>query len=113
MGAGSGAVALPPPANVRPPPPPDAYPMPYGPGGAYPPDVLWRGGPSGGVGGTGGLNIRDTLGVVQMVIFIIIVILTAMWLMVSSAEKRIMRNIEATLVKAMLQSSPQAANADT
>jgi hypothetical protein len=39
---------------------------------------------------------------VKVVLFIIIVVLAAMWLMVSSAEKRIGREVECALREAML-----------
>jgi hypothetical protein len=56
--------------------------------------------------GSGALTPRDTntisVEIVKVVLFIIIVVLAAMWLMVSSAEKRIGREVECALREAML-----------
>lgn len=51
--------------------------------------------------GYGGLTPRDTLEVVKVVLFFIIVALAAMWLMVDSAEKRIGREVVCALRVAM------------
>jgi len=72
---------------------------------AWPADAF-RGGPA----GFEGLPVRDALEVTKAVVFVIIAVLVAMWLMVSSAEKRLKQELECAL-QAVLTASRESARA--
>ena len=53
--------------------------------------------------GSGGLSPANSLEVIKIVLFVIVVVLMAMWLMVSGSEKRIAREVECALAMAAIR----------